>query len=464
MTLKQIADSKEITEELQSKGTLLDIVKTEIRNVPLDKQEEEIFNVLKIVNRVVKFGADYEMPDFEQGDLAASVLEFTFNLEKVSGVPFTNAAAYLLNIGNYQRMLVISLKGNERFPNDIEILHKATVAAEGLGDTEALEMIKKKKQAIFDADPNALAQEAGILINNWKSEEAKELIYSYDQSKKVLSPKIYSNLFFIYNQGLKDEKTDSMSAKCFELITTGNDGYATDPELAYNSSLYFILNNSWQKAEVVVNKYRDSGMPMTQSIIYEGISAAIISKDIERVKKAIKEFEKYYNKDNTFFNGYAYVFANISNCYAMLGDKDKTIEYLKMAQANGMDINYVKDMEDYKFISGEQEFKDLFANVNPSLISMNGNDYEEDDDDNDDDDNDDDNDDDDEISFEKYAELSAKLDMFENNIKKQKEIISATGKSWADWEFYKSVWDVGILQDPGKTQTFAEIYSKYSKK
>ena len=79
MTLKQIADSKEITEELQSKGTLLDTVKTEIQNVTLDKQEEEIFNILKIANRVVKFGEDYEVPDFEAGDFVMLV-----NLKKGS--------------------------------------------------------------------------------------------------------------------------------------------------------------------------------------------------------------------------------------------------------------------------------------------------------------------------------------------------------------------------------------------
>ena len=74
---------------------------------------------------------------------------------------------------------------------------------------------------------------------------------------------------------------------------------------------------------------------------------------------------------------------------------------------------------------------------------------------------DEDDDEDEGISFEKYAELSAKLDPFENNLNKQKEIISSEGKSWEDWEFYKNVWDVEILSDPQKTQTFAEIYSKF---
>lgn len=462
MTLKQIADSKEITEELQSKGTLLDTVKTDIQNVPLDKQEEEIFNILKIANRVVKFGEDYETPDFEAGDLAASVLEFTFNLEKVSGVPFTNAAAYLLNIGNYKRMLDISLEGNKRFPEDVEILHKATVAAEGQGDTDTIEMIKQKKETLFDSNPDALFQETRILINNWKSDEAKELIYRYADSKKVLTPKIYSSLFFIYNQGFKDEKTESIAANVLELINTGNDGYQSDPELAYNASLYFILNNSWQNAEIVVNKYRASGSPMTQSIIYEGISAAIISKDIERVKKAIKEFDEYYNKDNTFFNGYSYVYANISNCYAMLRDKNKTLEYLNMAKTNGMDINYVKDMDDYKFLSEDQGFKNLFSDINTPGPDNTEN---SDNDDFDDDDEDEEEEDEDEgISFEKYAELSAKLDPFENNTKKQKEILSAEGISMEDWEFYKDVWDVEVLTDSSKTQTFAEIYSKFSQK
>ncbi len=67
------------------------------------------------------------------------------------------------------------------------------------------------------------------------------------------------------------------------------------------------------------------------------------------------------------------------------------------------------------------------------------------------------------ISFEKYAELSAKLDPFEDDEQKQKEIISAEGCTWDDWEFYKGVWAVEVLSNPNRIETFAKIYAKFSK-
>jgi hypothetical protein len=82
---------------------------------------------------------------------------------------------------------------------------------------------------------------------------------------------------------------------------------------------------------------------------------------------------------------------------------------------------------------------------------------------NDEEDDEDEEDEDEGISFEKYAELSAKLDPLGSDEAAQEELLEKEGFDMNDWEFYKNVWEVEILTDPNKVTLFAEIYAKYSK-
>ncbi len=103
-----------------------------------------------------------------------------------------------------------------------------------------------------------------------------------------------------------------------------------------------------------------SGAKFTPVVLNQLLSYSIISKDKARVESALMDFYGVYNNDKNFFTDIPYTFANVSNCYALLQDKDKTLEYLNLAKSKQWDISYVKNMEDYKFIAGDKEFLSLF--------------------------------------------------------------------------------------------------------
>ncbi len=85
-------------------------------------------------------------------------------------------------------------------------------------------------------------------------------------------------------------------------------------------------------------------------------------------------------------------------------------------------------------------------------IGNTDNNYEEDDTFDDDDDEDDEG-----ISFEKYAELSAKINGIDD-LEAQYKIIEKEGYSKEDWNFYKKVWTVEMA-DPEKLRQYMELYA-----
>ena len=360
MTLSEIAGSKEKCEELFLNGSLLNTIKNCAANITPGSEADEILNIVKIANRVVRFGADYDDPAFDRGDTAASVLELTFDMKEADDVPFMNAAAYLLNCGSYERMFEVCMKGHKRFPDSIEILDKAKQAAEFMQNTELEETVEKIKKVIFERNPDAMADDMNILVNNWKVDEAKELVYKYTDKGEVPTPRMYAKLFSIYTLGFKDERTDWFKERYLALIKAGAENYIKHADLAYQASIFFINNSSWQDSETVIKAYIASGAEVTALILNQLLSAAIISKDKTRIENALKEFNKTYEKDKNFFNEVNYTFANVSNCYAVFQDKNKALDYLKLAKNKSWDISYVKTMEDYKFISSDPDFLSLF--------------------------------------------------------------------------------------------------------
>jgi tetratricopeptide (TPR) repeat protein len=360
MKLSEIAESREICDKLLENGNLMDEITAGLENITPENEKDEILNIVKIANRVVGFGSDYDMPRFEQGILAASILKLTFSMDSVSTVPFMNAAAYLTNMSEYSEVIKVCLSGLGRFPDSIELLNKALGAAEALGDRETLEKLNKRKSELVSSSPDAVADESSALMMNWKTEEAKELIYrSLDSGMKPV-PKIYSNLFFIYNQGFKDERTESIAEEVFGLIKSDAKEFVSDAELVYYACIYFVTAGNWQDSEKILNKYTEGGYTLTPAIIYEMLSTAIISKDTAKMEAALEVFFEFYNKDNTYFDACNYAFANVSHCYALLKNADKSIEYLNTAVAKGWNISYVKDMEDYSFIAKDERFTRLF--------------------------------------------------------------------------------------------------------
>jgi hypothetical protein len=113
-------------------------------------------------------------------------------------------------------------------------------------------------------------------------------------------------------------------------------------------------------AEIVINAFKTSGAKFTPLVLNQLLSYSIISKDKTKVENALKDFYQTYNNDKNFFADIPYAYANVSNCYALLQDKDKTLEYLNLAKSKQWDISYVKTMEDYKFLSNDKEFLSLF--------------------------------------------------------------------------------------------------------
>lgn len=360
MKISEIASSKEICEQLYRDGTILDKVKEDIKNITPGNEKEAIFNIVKIANRVVRFGPEYDEPDFERGNMAASILELTFGMESADDVPFMNAAAYLINAGEDVKALKVCLKGNERFPGNLEILNKAKFAAELIEDSETLEMIIKKKELLFEKNPDLVGDEMKILVTNWRIDEAKALFDKYEEANNMPSPNALAKLFWIYVLSYKDEKTEKISEKYLALIKAGKEEYIKHTDLAYQASLFFINNNRWHDSETVINSYKNSGAKYNPVVFNQLLSIVIFSKDKAKVENALKEFSEIYSSDVSFFNEIPYAFANVSNCYALLQDKSKTIDYLKLAKGKQWDISYVKTMEDYKFISSDPDFLSLF--------------------------------------------------------------------------------------------------------
>lgn len=360
MKLAEIASSKDLCERLFKEGVLLENIQEEIKNIAPENEKDEIFNIVKIANRVVRFGSDYDEPDFERGELAASVLELTFNLKEVNDVPFMNAAAYLINAGEDEKALKACLKGNERFPDNLEILNKAKFAAELIDDGATLEIIEKKKESLFEKNPDAVGEEMKILVTNWRIDEAKAIFEAYSGTDEMPAPNALAKLFWIYNLSYKDEKTIPTVDKYLEFIKNGREEYVKHTDLAYQASLFFLNNSRWQDSDFVLNAYKSSGAELTPLILNQILSVSIISKDKSKIENAVKEFSAVYDKNQNFFNEVNYTFANVSNCYAVFGDKTKTIDYLKLAKSKLWDISYVKTMEDYKFISSDPEFLSLF--------------------------------------------------------------------------------------------------------
>lgn len=360
MTLAEIASSKEICEELFNNGTLIDNLKNGIKNITPENEKAEIFNIVKIANRIVKFGEGYNEPDFDRGGAAADALELTFGLRDVDQVPFMNAAAYLLNAGEDERALKVCMTGNERFPKNLEILNKAKFAAELIEDTGSLEKIDRKKEELFNKNPALIADEMAILVNNWRIDEAKALLERYHSKDELPPPAALGKLFWIYNLSYKDEKTPVIAERYLEIIKAGNEEYIKNADLAYQSSLYFLNNTGWRDSDVVISAFEASGADLTALIINQILSIAIISKDKTKVEVSLNDFLPVYDKDKNFFDTVTYAFANVSNCYAMLGDKNKTLEYLNIAKSKQWDISYVKTMDDFKFIAADAGFLSLF--------------------------------------------------------------------------------------------------------
>jgi hypothetical protein len=74
------------------------------------------------------------------------------------------------------------------------------------------------------------------------------------------------------------------------------------------------------------------------------------------------------------------------------------------------------------------------------------------------DDYEEDDDDDGGISFEKYAELSARMNGIDN-LEAQYKIVENNGYSREDWDFYKKVWTVEMA-NPEKLKQYKELYEK----
>jgi hypothetical protein len=69
-----------------------------------------------------------------------------------------------------------------------------------------------------------------------------------------------------------------------------------------------------------------------------------------------------------------------------------------------------------------------------------------------------DDDDDEGISFEKYAELSARMNGIDDS-EAQYKIVENNGYKREDWDFYKKVWTVEMA-NPEKLRQYMELYEK----
>jgi len=64
------------------------------------------------------------------------------------------------------------------------------------------------------------------------------------------------------------------------------------------------------------------------------------------------------------------------------------------------------------------------------------------------------------ISFERYAEMCAKMHSLGEDEAARTKFILGQGYSMEDWDFYESVWRVEMAE-PERMRQFMELYARY---
>ncbi len=316
-----------------------------------------------LANNLIKFGPAYgKKCDFIHASIAAEIFELGFDYPEVKEETFINAAACYDNLKEFDKLLEVSLKGYEKFPENTTIHVNILYSAQKLGKTDIAKQYAKKSEELSYQDPLLFLNHTYNLLTNGEFDKAKKMINSYVGKGGKLTPQIMGNIMYCYTvSGEDDGKRDTFLEALLNFIKgKGNLDFKTNPELICNATI--VLNNlkRFTDSEILLEAFKNNKGKMTAGMYNQSMYSPVMLKDKVKIESTLNDFLKSYAKSPEIFNDHAYAFATASNCYALLSEADKTIEMLNLAKKYGWEIDYVKEEPDFKFLENNKKFIKLF--------------------------------------------------------------------------------------------------------
>ncbi len=190
-------------------------------------------------------------------------------------------------------------------------------------------------------DTRAICGEIDKLVENGDYTNALERtnLYLKDATSSLnQGALLYEKGKILYHMG-EVEKGMQNFAKALNIL----EGYniPTAGEIIFHIAAYYLL---YGKLDVAMRLYKNVLEIMPEdSKIYIGALHNIgnINRKSGRLKEAVEYFEEIYNMaiKNKDKKGAAYGSENIAECYAMIGEREKTLLWLHRAHENAVMIN-----------------------------------------------------------------------------------------------------------------------------
>ncbi|GEM_PF-4757157 len=318
-----------------------------------------------LANNLVKIGPAYEKKyDFKETPLAAEIMELSFDYPEVTAEAFINAAAFCDHLKNYEKMLEVSLKGYEKFPENTSINANVLYSAQKLGRNDITQKYSKLSEELSFSDPMLLLNHIYELVTKGNIGKAREMVLGFMNKGGKLSPELLANMIYTYTLESEDNSDKEIYLEVLLNFVKGNGKnnirFKTNPDLICNGTIVFNNLKRYEDSEILLKAFKDNDGKMTAGLYNQAMFSPVALKDMKKIEETLTDFLETYGKTPNIFKEHSYIFATVSNCYALKGDANKTIEFLKLAKKNRFDIDYIKDEADYDFLKGNTEFTNLF--------------------------------------------------------------------------------------------------------
>lgn len=334
----------------------------------LKAQPESRKNVLAsmlifMANNIVKVGPAYgNKYDLTYAAIAGQIMELCFAYPNVTEEAYINSAFFYDKLKDFEKMLDLSIKGAEKFPDSTTINANILYAAQKLGRMDIANEYAGKTEDLSMKDPALLLNQVYNLVQNGENEKAKNMVHTYISKGGKLTPELLGNMMYLYIVNSDDDcKRDTYLAALLNFVSvTGNKKFKTNPDLICNGTIVFNNLKRYEDSETLLSAFKENGGVMTAGLYNQAMFSSIAMKNKKKIESSLNDFLKVYEKHKNFFDNHAYNFATVSNCYALELNEKKTLEYLKLAKDKGFDISYVKEEKDYEFLAKNKKFQKLF--------------------------------------------------------------------------------------------------------